>query len=310
MYTDKLPVPNYHERIGVVIMKKSVSSSLQNGFTLIELLVVIAIIAILASILLPTLAKAKNKGQAARCVSNTRQIGLATMMYVQDFDDRLPDKDWNVGPYYNSAKKKCGGEWLWTPAIQLNPYLNAPLVWVCPTKRRGLTYKTEPGTFDPSYTGFLSYGFNYLAVFGLDFTKATPVYRHLTWIEQPTQTIGMTEIGGDSNPGDIGGGIGNEKADAAWLDSYWSGGCYPNNNNPKGGNGLTNPRFQSQQGKHLQKVNAVYMDGHAAIGKPSQLKWGQFYAVYSGKVQLGSGKQVTWDSPVSSPELDASESPP
>jgi len=281
------------------------------GFTLIELLVVIAIIAILASLLLPTLAKAKNKGQAARCVSNTRQIGLAMMMYTQDFEDRLPDQDWQVGPYFNSAKKKCGGEWQRTPAIQLNPYLSAPLIWVCPTKKRGLSYTTEAGTFDPSYTGFLSYGFNYLAVFGLDESKATPVYRRLSSIQQPTQTIGITEIGGSSNPAEIGGGIGNEKADAAWLDGYWSGRSFPSNKSPKGGSGMTNPRFQSQQGKHLQKVNAVYMDGHAAIGKPSRLFWAQFYATYSGMVWLGfQERQVSFDAPVSSPELDASESPP
>jgi prepilin-type N-terminal cleavage/methylation domain-containing protein/prepilin-type processing-associated H-X9-DG protein len=60
------------------------------GFTLIELLVVIAIIAILAAILFPVFAQAREKARAITCVSNVKQIGLGTMMYVQDYDEQFP----------------------------------------------------------------------------------------------------------------------------------------------------------------------------------------------------------------------------
>ena len=63
---------------------------MKKGFTLIELLVVIAIIAILAAILFPVFARARDKARQAACQSNLKQLGLAAMMYIQDYDEMLP----------------------------------------------------------------------------------------------------------------------------------------------------------------------------------------------------------------------------
>jgi prepilin-type N-terminal cleavage/methylation domain-containing protein/prepilin-type processing-associated H-X9-DG protein len=67
------------------------------GFTLIELLVVIAIIAILAAILFPVFAQAREKARSISCISNLKQVGMSVQMYVQDYDETFPKLGWNDG---------------------------------------------------------------------------------------------------------------------------------------------------------------------------------------------------------------------
>ena len=95
----------------------------QTGFTLIELLVVIAIIAILAALLLPALARAKQKAKLIQCVSNQHQMGLAYIMYLSDNTDQFPNRlqGWPDAPLVDLL-------------VLLNPYIstNARSFFRCP----------------------------------------------------------------------------------------------------------------------------------------------------------------------------------
>ena len=84
------------------------------GFTLIELLTVIAVIAVLASLLLPVLAGAKSKGRMITCLSNERQLMLACLLYVDDFDQHLP---YNLGAAEIRQRKTKNQLWNWTTPV-------------------------------------------------------------------------------------------------------------------------------------------------------------------------------------------------
>src|SRR5687768_16269954 len=120
-------------------LRASLRRDQASGFTLIELLVVIAIIANLASMLLPTIAKAKAKGQGAKCMSNGRQMGYAVLMFATDNDEWFPpnlnggttdtNASWVAGWLDWSAGNTANTNRLFLLNAKLGPYLKSADVY-------------------------------------------------------------------------------------------------------------------------------------------------------------------------------------
>ncbi len=138
----------------------------RRGFTLIELLVVIAIIAILAAILFPVFARAREKARQTSCLSNLKQIALGMLMYIQDYDERLP-------VHYYTAPSGVR----YSIIQVVHPYIKNVQVWDCPSA----SLKTVQSGGMPSFLGERSYGWNHL-IFAWYSTK-------LATIKSPAETV-------------------------------------------------------------------------------------------------------------------------
>ncbi len=256
------------------------------GFTLIELLVVIAIIAILAAILFPVFATARERARQTSCLSNLKQIGTGLMMYVQDYDERYPGSVMQPIPPING-----GGSSIQPIDAQLNPYTKSDQVWACPSDdnpffvltpaqfwdgkhvntkmRRTYGYVTEintreKNTLDPN-TGLAS-----------RIPPRGPAGYTMASIEQSTETIAFMEASSNLGAGLVGAFNGGVVTGCdAWkipgrkagTEGANTGGCERFFNN------ANNIPYKG----HLGKGNYMFADGHAKSLGWSQVRQNDFY---------------------------------
>jgi prepilin-type N-terminal cleavage/methylation domain-containing protein len=219
------------------------------GFTLIELLVVIAIIAILAAILFPVFAQARDKARSAACLSNLKQVGLALSMYTQDYDEILPFayNFWGPGVYSVGGITYNTTNGLAPPMIYLAPYVKNFGVFFCPSGGKTppssgqLTYSTALQTIGWNWYVTYVMGTYYGGFAAADPSRVGPRYFGVSLgaIESPADLVMM----GDTNP---------DRLQGAYI--------YPHTNAWS----LTQvPPYKAKPNRHQEGDNFIFADGHA-----------------------------------------------
>jgi prepilin-type N-terminal cleavage/methylation domain-containing protein/prepilin-type processing-associated H-X9-DG protein len=186
-YQNRLAPKNNSALRAKIAGKNSALSNRAGAFTLIELLVVIAIIAILAAILFPVFAQAREKARQSSCLSNEKQISLAILQYTQDYDETFPigvQNDWN-----NS----------WPVAVQ--SYIKSLQVFRCPDDGDdsqvdwSMGWGGVPISYACNgYTGWTGTSNGTLGVMGMGQSSwIDPMTRTLADVGRPAETVLITE---------------------------------------------------------------------------------------------------------------------
>ncbi|MBC7808122.1 MAG: DUF1559 domain-containing protein [Akkermansiaceae bacterium] len=240
----------------------------RRAFTLIELLVVIAIIAILAAILFPVFAQAREKARTTSCLSNMKQIGLAAMQYVQDYDEAFPMAGWNDGVAHTApmpdGRRTYAGWNVWP--LRFYPYTKSTQVYVCPSDTN-----PENPSWAPQDDGVIN---PYRNEWGKPFNMSYGMNTDLSWFDPAQGPISDADIKYPSNTyfvADI------MRDHTVGFGSWWDGIYLPSTFNRVllsrtdcGGminsGGLTSLAPGSDPkpcARHQQGNNFVFADGHA-----------------------------------------------